>query len=144
MNWLVYCFLTIFLYGIHDIILKQLSDSMNATVSGIIINLSAFVCLLIYYLGRSAYKSQSMICKISSANLLLLSIAGACLGIATITFMKAFMSGGNFSIVLPIVYIGIILLSACVGFIIFHEQLNLRQLLGITLSVVGLLLLFKK
>lgn len=116
---------------------------MNATVSSIVINLSAFVCLLIYFIVRSACKGQSMIYKIGSGNLMLLLIAGACLGIATITFMKAFVSGGNFSIVLPIVYIGIILLSACVGFIFFREQLNLKQLLGITLSVVGLFLLFK-
>jgi multidrug transporter EmrE-like cation transporter len=58
--------------------------------------------------------------------------------------MKAFASGGNFSIALPFVYVGIILLSVIVGYFFYKESLNIKQAIGILFSIVGMILLNQK
>ncbi len=144
MNWVTYCILTIILYGIHDIILNHLSESNHATVSSIIINLSAGIGLLLFF-GLSFWFSKGkVIQKPDLTQFFLLIIAGLCLGTATITFMKAFGSGGNFSIALPFVYVGIIVLSVIVGYFFYKETLNFKQIIGIFLSLTGMILLYQK
>jgi uncharacterized membrane protein len=146
MNWILYCIITIMFYGLHDVILKLLSDKVNATISSIIISISASVAMLIfYYLNNNAkiinIKNEL---KPFTHEALLLVIAGISLGFATISFIKMFNAGTSFSVGIPLVYIGIILISIMIGFFFFKEPISIKNLLGILLSMVGIFLIFQK
>jgi uncharacterized membrane protein len=144
MNWLLYCFLTILLYGLHDVILKHFSANINPTFSSVIINLSAFIGMFLVLIYQLYFGKSKEILKIDSFIFIWQIVAGLCLGAATITFIKAFNAGGDFSVVLPTVYIGIILLSAIIGYFFFKETINLKQIVGIGLSTAGIYLLLNK
>jgi uncharacterized membrane protein len=144
MNWLFYCFLTILLYGLHDVILKHFSANINPTFSSVIINLSAFIGMFLVLIYQLYFGKSKEILKIDSFIFIWQIVAGLCLGAATITFIKAFNAGGDFSVVLPTVYIGIILLSAIFGYFFFKETINLKQIVGIGLSAAGIYLLLNK
>ncbi len=143
MNWITLSVFTIILYSIHDIILKQLSTSSNAVLSGFIINLSSAIILLAI-LGFGYLKNKTSLQATTGKDLLWMCGAGASLGLATITFMYAFASGGDFSKVMPLMYVGIIAISVVTGYWLFKEQISTKQLVGIALSCVGIYLMVRK
>lgn len=141
MQWVLFALLTIALYGIHDMLLKYLSGT-QAVLASLIINLSAAVGMAVLYLF-SRLSGRQTPAGLTPMNGLWLALAGLCLGLATVTFMKAF-SRGAFSVVLPFVYVGIILLSVLAGVLLFREKVSYLQLLGIALSCIGLVLMVRK
>ena len=144
MNWITYCLITIVLYGIHDILLNHYANTINPTIASVVISFSAGIGLLLFLIINLYFTKNKEIQKPDSTQMFWLIIAGISLGTATITFMKAFGSGGNFSIALPFVYVGIILLSVIVGYFFYKETLNIKQLIGITLSIAGMIMLNQK
>ena len=143
MNWLFYALVTILLYGAHDVLLKHLSDQTNALVASLVINISAAVGIAVA-LAFSYWQNQLTGARPGNREMWMLLIAGVCLGLATVTFMKAFGNGGAFSVVVPLVYVGIILASLLVGKLFFHEKITPVQIAGIVLSCIGLVLVVKK
>ncbi|RYE25064.1 MAG: hypothetical protein EOP51_05360 [Sphingobacteriales bacterium] len=141
MNWLTYALLTLVLYATHDIILKQLSANSNAVVSAFVINLSAAVVVLIILLSGLVAKTEVVP---GVKDIGIMSVAGVALGLATVTFMYSFSKGGEFSIVMPLVYIGIIAIGVLAGYLLFKEQISWKQLAGIALSCVGIYLMVRK
>lgn len=142
MNWLFYSLLTILLYSIHDILLKKLSASPNASLASLIINASAAIVLLVM-VAINYVKQKTGINILPKEGMLMIG-AGAALGLATVTFIQAFSQQGAFSVVVPTVYIGIILISVIAGYLLFQEVISYKQLAGIALSCVGLYLLAHK
>ena len=140
MTWIHFCFITIVLYGIHDIMLKHLSDTVNSTVASLAINSSAAIVLFVYWLFQTGGKGR-MSGSIFTANTAYLCAAGISLGIATITFMNAFSRGGNLSIAVPVVYAGVIAICMFFGVLVYGETLNWRQLTGAGLAIVGIFLM---
>lgn len=140
MNWLHFSLITIVLYGIHDIMLKQLSSTVNSTVASLIINSSAALVLMLYLFLQTGGKWRST-GALMSLNTLYLFVAGASLGIATITFMNAFGRGGNLSITVPVVYSGVIGICMLFGVLFYKETLDWRQLAGAGLAIAGIYLM---
>jgi drug/metabolite transporter (DMT)-like permease len=139
MTWFHFALITIFLYGIHDIALKQLSDSVNSTVSSVLINASAAIVLFLYAVLQQGGEKW----RISMGNLAILFIAGVSLGVATITFMNAFNRGGNLSIATPVVYSGVIGVCMLAGMLFYGETLEWKQWLGAGLAIGGIYLMAK-
>jgi uncharacterized membrane protein len=74
-------------------------------------------------------------------NTVYLVVAGVALGVATITFMNAFNRGGNLSIVVPVVYTGVIGICMLTSVLFFRETMDWRQIMGACLAVVGIFLM---
>lgn len=141
MNWLQFCLITILLFSIHDTTLKHLSGSVDSTIASMVINLSAAVVLLTYLLlkpgsNRMPFKDLHL-----DATLFFLVVAGISLGVATLTFMKAFEQGGNLSLAVPIVYSGVIGLCMIAGVLLFQEKIDWKQCLGALLAIGGIYLM---
>lgn len=141
MNWFQFCLLTIALYSIHDITLKHLAGSVNSTLASVLINGSAAVVLLVYLLMQQSVAKISLGAPLWSAQTFFLVLAGASLGIATITFLNAFASDGQLSIAVPVVYSGVIFLCSLVGVLFFKETLDWKQWSGALLAIVGIYLM---
>lgn len=75
------------------------------------------------------------------ATLFFLVVAGISLGVATLTFMKAFEQGGNLSLAVPIVYSGVIALCMIAGVWLFQEKIDWKQLIGALLAIGGIYLM---
>ena len=67
-------------------------------------------------------------------------LTGLCVGIGTILFFLLFQKGGPLSAV-PMVLAGGAALMAIIGIVFFKEHASLPRLLGIALSITGLVLL---
>jgi uncharacterized membrane protein len=141
MNWFQFCLLTIALYSIHDVALKHLAGSVNSTLASVLINGSAAIVLLVYLLMQHNTAKVSLGAPLWSAQTFFLLLAGASLGIATITFMNAFASDGQLSIAVPVVYAGVIFLCSLVGVLFFKETLDWKQWSGALLAIVGIYLM---
>jgi drug/metabolite transporter (DMT)-like permease len=137
MNWIHFCLLTIVLYGIHDIALKQVADTVNSTVASVLINASAAVTLFLYLVLQPGAEKW----RVGGTNLAVLFVAGVSLGVATITFMNAFNRGGNLSIATPVVYSGVIGVCMLAGLVFYKETLDWRQWAGAGLAVAGIYLM---
>ncbi|HAD13063.1 MAG TPA: hypothetical protein DCF33_11585 [Saprospirales bacterium] len=141
MNWLQFSLITIALYSIHDITLKHLAGSVNSTLASVLINGSAAIVLLIYLLTQTSTGKISLGTPLWSPTSLFLLVAGASLGIATITFMNAFASDGQLSIAVPVVYAGVITLCLIVGVVFFKETIHWKQMIGAGLAIAGIYLM---
>ncbi|MBP6812326.1 MAG: EamA family transporter [Saprospiraceae bacterium] len=141
MNWLQFSLITVVLYSIHDITLKHLAGSVNSTLASVLINGSAAIVLFIYLLTQTSAGKISLGAPLWSATTFFLLVAGASLGIATITFMNAFASDGQLSIAVPVVYAGVIVLCLLMGVLFFSETLHWKQLIGAGLAIAGIYLM---
>jgi len=141
MNWFQFSLVTVVLYSIHDITLKHLAGSVNSTLASVLINGSAAIVLLIYLLTQTSAGKISLGVPLWSSTTFYLLVAGASLGIATITFMNAFASDGQLSIAVPVVYAGVIVLCLLVGVMFFSETLDWRQMMGAGLAIAGIYLM---
>ncbi len=141
MNWLHFSLITVVLYSIHDITLKHLAGTVNSTLASVLINGSAAIVLFIYLLTQTSAGKISLGAPLWSATTFFLLVAGASLGIATITFMNAFASDGQLSIAVPVVYAGVIVLCLLVGVLFFSETLHWKQLIGAGLAIAGIYLM---
>jgi len=141
MNWLQFSLITVVLYSIHDITLKHLAGTVNSTLASVLINGSAAIVLFIYLLTQTSAGKISLGTPLWSATTFFLLVAGASLGIATITFMNAFASDGQLSIAVPVVYAGVIVLCLLVGVLFFSETLHWKQLIGAGLAIAGIYLM---
>lgn len=140
MNWIHFCLITIALYGVHDIMLKHLADSVNSTLASLIINGSAALVLFVFLMLQTGNKWRAF-SDIAPSKMFFLIAAGISLGVATITFMNAFSRGGNLSIAVPVVYSGVIAICMLFGVLFFQETLDWRQLAGAGLSIAGIYLM---
>ena len=64
-----------------------------------------------------------------------------CAGIAL--YLLAFVKGADFSLVVPIVNIGVMMSGVVFGALIFGEHLNIDRISGIVLGILSILLLSK-
>ncbi len=141
MNWFHFSLITVVLYSIHDIALKHLAGSVNSTLASVLINGSAAIVLLIYLFTQTSAGKISLGTPLWSVTTFFLLVAGASLGIATITFMNAFANEGQLSVAVPIVYAGVILLCLLVGILFFKEPIHWKQLMGVGLAIAGIYLM---
>jgi drug/metabolite transporter (DMT)-like permease len=71
-------------------------------------------------------------------------IAGFALGIPnffSIYFLLAALNQGEGSVIAPVVNVGIIITATILGWLIFNEKLNKRQIIGVGMAVVAILLI---
>lgn len=141
MNWLHFSLLTIALYGVHDITLKHLAGAVQSTIASILINGSACLALLVYFLLQKATVKPAASLAVGPGNAVFLILAGASLGLATITFMNAFARDGALSIAVPVVYAGVIVLCLFTGILFYGESLHWKQGAGALLAIGGIYLM---
>ena len=139
--WIVYAFLTIIFYAGLDFFIKKAAGKIDDFWGSVVINFfSMLPALLVVVLLKLSNKEL----MITRPGIVYSILAGLSIGIGTITFIKLFSTGVNLSIASPVVRIGIIVATTMLGVIILKESLNLKQIIGIVFSLIGLSLLVLK
>lgn len=139
--WFVYALLTVIGYVGLDYFIKQASGKIDDFLGGVILNTVAVLPPLLVYLwmrfsGKDIFVSKEGV--FSSV------AAGLFIGFGTITFIKMFATGTNLSLGSPLVRIGTIVGTVLIGTFLLRESLSPRQIVGILLSVFGLILVLSK
>lgn len=137
-GWFWYALVAAILYGAHQIFTKLASDRISDGLGGFVVEASAAVTILLYlvYLRFSGRWNQTA--SMSGINYSILT--GLCVGAGTVVFFMLFQKGGPLSAVPAILAVGAAMM-AIAGILFFKEPASPLRLLGVALSILGLLLL---
>jgi transporter family protein len=136
--WFWYAVAAAILYGAHQIFTKLAADRIGEGLGGFVVEATAALSILVYlaFLWLASRWNQQ-----SSAQGIFYSVlTGVCVGAGTIAFFLLFQKGGPLSAVPVILAVGAAIM-AIAGILFFREPASWQRVLGITLAIIGLLLL---
>lgn len=137
-EWFWYAVGAAILYGLHQVFTKLASNQIGDGLGSLIVEATAAAGIFAYLasLDFSGHWSQ----KLSTSGVVYSVITGICVGMGTVFFFLLFQKGAPLSTV-PMVLASGAALMALAGIVFFQESASLPRLLGIALSICGLLLL---
>ncbi len=139
--WLVWAVITAFFYGLFDFFVKKTSGKVEDGLAAFIINTISALVLLVYILFAK-YKGFKLFA--TQQGLMFAVIAGIFIGIASMTFIKVFSSGSSLSVGVTIVRVGMIIIGITLGVLVLQEKLDIRQIVGAIMALIGLGLILLK
>jgi transporter family protein len=136
--WFWYAVVAAVLYGAHQIFTRLAAERIGDGLGGFVVEMSAALTILIYlaFLWFGGRWNQ----KFSATGFNYSVLTGLCVGVGTIAFFLLFQKGAPLSAVPAILACGAALMAVA-GIIFFREPASWQRLLGIALSIIGLLLL---
>jgi bacterial/archaeal transporter family protein len=139
-QWFWYAVGAALLYGLHQIFTKLAAERIGDGLGGFVVEASAALVILIYLLALrfSGYWNQPS----SVPGVFYSVLTGICVGLGTLFFFLLFQKGGPLSAVPAILAAGAALMAVA-GMVFFREPSSWPRLLGIALSITGLLLMRK-
>jgi len=137
MNWLSTALLTIVFYSLFDLFVKLTAGKINDNLAAAIMNIVSFVVAMGWFLIRMQFGEQANVTKLGLTYSI---IAGVFVGLASIFFIRMFALGTNLSIGVPLVRVGMVIMSAVLGIFLLKEGVNLKFGVGFILSLLGLYL----
>src|SRR5882724_8788777 len=137
-TWFWYAVGAAILYGLHQIFTKLASSGISDGLGGFVVEGTAALTIVLYLGGL--YLTGNWNQKASVPGVWYSVATGGCVGAGTILFFLLFQKGGPLSVV-PMVLAGGAALMAVAGIIFFKETVSWQKLLGISLSIAGLILL---
>lgn len=137
-GWFWYALVAAILYGAHQIFTKLASDRISDGLGGFVVEATAALTIVLYliYLRFSGRWNQVA----SAAGINYSILTGLCVGAGTVAFFLLFQKGGPLSAVPAILAVGAAMMAVA-GILFFKEPASPLRLLGVVLSIVGLLLL---
>ena len=139
-NWSWYAVGAALLYGLHQIFTKLAADRIGDGLGGFVVEGSAALIILIYLLVLRFGGHWNQ--PVSVPGVFYSVLTGICVGAGTVFFFLLFQKGGPLSAV-PVILAAGAALMAVAGMVFFREPASWPRLLGVALSIVGLLLLRK-
>lgn len=137
-TWFWYAIGAAILYGLHQVFTKLAAPQIGDGLGGFVVEGSAALTIALYLVWL--WFSGSWDQKATSLGVFYSVLTGLCVGVGTILFFLLFQKGGPLSAV-PMVLAGGAALMAIIGIVFFKESTSLPRLLGIGLSITGLVLL---
>lgn len=137
-GWFWYAIAAAIFYGLHQVFTKLASEGASDGLGGLVVETTAALSIAAYllFLAVSGQWNQ----KINFLGVIYSVLTGICVGIGTIVFFLLFQKGGPLSAV-PAILAGGAALMAVVGIFFFKEPVSWQRILGVVLSLAGLMLL---
>src|SRR6266704_1056498 len=136
--WFWYAIGAAVLYGLHQVFTKLAAERIGDGLGGFVVESSAAITIGVYLLVLWFSKNWDQ--KATGAGVYYSVLTGLCVGVGTILFFLLFQKGGPLSAV-PMILAGGAALMAIFGFAFFKERTSWQQVVGIILSLTGLILL---
>src|SRR5436190_9847360 len=136
--WFWYALVAAILYGAHQIFTKLASDRISDGLGGFVVEATAALTIVLYLLYLRFSGRWNQVATTVGVNYSILT--GICVGAGTIAFFLLFQKGGPLSAVPAILAVGAAMM-ALAGIFFFKEPASPLRLLGVALSIIGLLLL---
>lgn len=142
MDWKILAIITPLFFVSYQTLSKLLPKTISAFLINAYASLIGLIFMLILHLLLSPNKSLAL-----NAKYLPIAIGiGILISLGNFGIIKAYSLGAPQSLFSPIFYIALIIYGTLFGLLIWHETLNLPQILGALLSIAGILMIvyFKK
>lgn len=136
MNWQILALIAPLFFVAY----QSLSRLLPKTISIFLINAYASVIGVLVMLGLHLLLSPNKSLVLSPKNLFLAIGIGILISLGNFGIIKAYNIGAPQSMFTPIFYIALIIYGTLIGLLIWHERINIPQLLGALLSIAGILM----
>ena len=136
--WFWYAIGAAIFYGLHQVFTKLAADYISDGLGGLVVEATAAVTIALYLVYL--WLTHSWTQKATSIGVWYSILTGVCVGAGTVLFFLLFQKGGPLSAI-PMVLAGGAALMAIIGIFFFKEPASLPKVLGIALSIAGLVLL---
>lgn len=141
-DWKTLAFIAPLFFVIYQALSKLLPKDTSVFLVNAYASLVGFLIMITLHLLTSSNKTMFL-----STKTFLLSIAiGALIGIGNFAIIKAYTLGAPQSLFTLLFYISLIIYGIIFGLFIWHDKLHALQIIGITLSLIGvaMTIYFKK
>jgi transporter family protein len=137
-TWFWYALIAAVLYGAHQIFTRLAAEHIGDGIGGFVVEATAALSILLYL--AVLWFGNRWNQKFSMSGFSYSVLTGICVGMGTVAFFLLFQKGGPLSAVPAILAVGAALMAVA-GILFFREPASWQRILGITLAIVGLLLL---
>ena len=134
--WFWYAVVAAVLYGAHQIFTRLASDHIGDGLGGFVVEATAALSILLYL--AALWLTSRWNQKFSAAGFGYSALTGVCVGAGTIAFFLLFQKAGPLSAVPAILAVGAAMM-AIAGILFFKEPASPLRLLGVMMSITGLL-----
>src|SRR5258708_18568428 len=139
--WLIYALSTILSYAALDYFMKRMAGKVNDFL-GIIIMSAVSILPALAVLLFFNFPVKKLL--ITSNGFVYAALAGVCLVIGTLSFLKLFDTGINLSLASPMLRIGILIATTSLGLFVLRETVEIKEWIGLAFDLIGLLFLIWK
>lgn len=138
MQWILLALGALIAYGLFNFFVKLSSDKINVPLAvGIVGTITALVGFITFAVMRVS--GQPVTFTWSGFRFAL--YAGLASGVAELLYYFMFLRGAKLSIGLPLVIGGTVLTGSILGILVLSESLSIYQGIGITVTIIGIVLL---
>jgi drug/metabolite transporter (DMT)-like permease len=138
MDWKILSIITPLAFAIYQSISKLLPKTISVYLVNAYAFFIGFIFMLILHFLLSPNKSLSL----SAKTLPIVFGIGILLALGNFGIIKAFSLGAPQSLFSIMCYITLLVYGVIFGVLLWHETLNLPQILGALLSVAGVIIIF--
>lgn len=136
-DWKILALATPLLFATYQTLSKFLPKDTSVFLVNAYASLVGFIIMLSLHFLTSSNKSAILNPKVLPIALGI----GALIGVGNYGIIKAYSLGAPQSIFTPLFYVILIAYGILFGLLFWHEKLNTMQILGIALSITGLLII---
>ena len=119
-------------YAGFEIFAALAGGNINGWLAAVLYNGIGTLIPLIVYIGTTANKG-----KTTWKGILFAAIAGIAIMLFSVLLANIFNRGGNLSYVIPVIYGSAIVISSIFGIFVLKDKVNLIELAGLGLIVLG-------
>ena len=141
MDWVVFGFASALLMAGGDLFLKIASGKVSNSVGVLLYGTCTFLTGLIWTLVQKA-QGQPLFAR--PVGLVAGLATGVSFGLATVALYGAFSRGAPVSVGSPFIRLGGLLFASLFGFLLLHEPLTWRWVLGLALAISGVYLIITR
>jgi drug/metabolite transporter (DMT)-like permease len=137
-GWVVYAFAAALLMAAADVCIKLASGKVSNSLGVLIYGSCTFALGLVWVLWQ---KIHGVTLHSQTSGLLASVAVGVSFALVTVVLYVTFEAGAPISLVSPSIRLGGLLGASLVGFLLWHEPLTLRYIMGIVLACSGIYLI---
>lgn len=138
MNLLILIIFATITYTLFDVFAAQAGNKIDANFSSVIFNGLGMIIPLIIYIYYKFVNGVQLV-STTTSGIIYSILAGVSIAVFSVLLIKIFEQGG-LAYAVPLIYGGVICLTALIGWFFFKENISLLQGVGIMVIAMGIIL----
>jgi drug/metabolite transporter (DMT)-like permease len=138
-RWLFHAFLVICAYTFSFSVIKIGAESVHVLLIATMAAAANFICHFINVLRLKIVGASGLV--LPMRNIVLGLLIGLCISLNNTSTAFMFDVDAPLSVAMPVLNTGIVLLSVLYGLTFFREKLQIQQVAGIVLAIIGIVLI---
>lgn len=140
MNWLIYAGGAALALAVADVLVKVAAGKMPTSLGVLLYGAVPFVGGVIWFLFDKMRNVPMIVQPLAAVSAVGVGVAFT---LVTIGLYAAFRAGAPISVASPLIRLAGLVVASVVGVLFWKEAISARYVLGVVLSVVGIVLIIK-